>query len=217
VQITDKIRIYNEDCLEAIRNMPDNSFDLAVVDPPYGININNNMGRRRGEKSSSYKKIEWDSRTPSQEYFDEIKRVSVNQIIWGANYMIDKINTPSPCWIVWDKDMTGDFADCELAFTSFNSPVKKAKITWSGFRQEDMKNKEIRIHPTQKPVKLYEWLLHNYAKEGDTILDTHLGSGSIALACHNKGYDLTAYEIDQEYFEATSKRIKDHIAQLTIF
>ena len=225
------------DCLEAMRAMPDKAYDLAIVDPPYGININNNIGRRKGEKHSKYKKVEWDSQTPPQEYFDELKRVSVNQIIWGANYMIDKIHTPSACWIVWDKDNSGDFADCELAFTSFNSAVRKFTWRWNGMLQQDMKNKEQRIHPTQKPVKLYEWLLINYAQrkcnhkhseqerefcsdcrnQDVKILDTHLGSGSIAIACHRLGFDLTACELDKDYFEAAMKRIKLQTAQKSLF
>jgi len=205
------------DCLEAMRAMPDKAYDLAIVDPPYGININNNIGRRKGEKHSKYKKVEWDSQTPPQEYFDELKRVSVNQIIWGANYMIDKIHTPSACWIVWDKDNSGDFADCELAFTSFNSAVRKFTWRWNGMLQQDMKNKEQRIHPTQKPVKLYEWLLDNYAKEGERILDTHLGSGSIAIACYNRGFNLDAWEIDHEYHEAALTRFNNHTNQLQLW
>ena len=204
------IDLHNEDCLEAMKEMKDNQFDLAIVDPPYGININNNMGRRKGQKHSGYKKVDWDNQTPSQKYFDELKRVSVNQIIWGANYMIDKIQTPSPCWVMWDKRFSEDvsFAQYELAWTSFTSSAKKF---------DKNPNQTNRIHPTQKPVKLYEWLLDNYAKEGDKILDTHLGSGSIALACHNRGFDLTAFEIDKEYFDAAKKRLKTHQQQLTMF
>jgi site-specific DNA-methyltransferase (adenine-specific) len=212
MEITDKIRIYNEDCLEAIKNMPDNSFDLAIVDPPYGINVNMNMGVRKGEKRKHQSK-DWDKESPNEDYFIELFRVSKNQIIWGANNFIDNL-TNKTGWIFWDKIITGDvpFSAGELAWTSFDCSLKKVAIPiQNNYLQEK------RIHPTQKPVKLYEWLLHNYAKQGDTILDTHLGSGSIALACHNKGYDLTAYEIDKDYFAATSKRIKDHIAQLTMF
>jgi len=212
MEITDKIRIYNEDCLEALRKMPDNSFDLAIIDPPYGINVNMNMGVRKGEKRKHQSK-DWDKESPNEDYFIELFRVSKNQIIWGANNFIDKL-TNKTGWIFWDKIITGDvpFSAGELAWTSFDCSLKKVAIPiQNNYLQEK------RIHPTQKPVKLYEWLLHNYAKQGDTILDTHLGSGSIALACHNKGYDLTAYEIDKDYFEATSKRIKDHIAQLTMF
>jgi site-specific DNA-methyltransferase (adenine-specific) len=212
MEITDKIRIYNEDCLEALRKMPDNSFDLAIIDPPYGINVNMNMGVRKGEKRKHQSK-DWDKESPNEDYFIELFRVSKNQIIWGANNFIDKL-TNKTAWIFWDKIITGDvpFSAGELAWTSFDCSLKKVAIPiQNNYLQEK------RIHPTQKPVKLYEWLLHNYAKQGDTILDTHLGSGSIALACHNKGYDLTAYEIDKDYFEATSKRIKYHIAQLTMF
>jgi len=204
------INLHLGDCLEAMRAMPDNAYELAIVDPPYGININNNMGRRKGQKHSGYKKVEWDSQTPSQEYFDELKRVSANQIVWGANYMIDKIQTPSACWLMWDKGFSEDvsFAQYELAWTSFSSSAKKF---------DKNPNQPNRIHPTQKPVKLYEWLLDNYAKEGDRILDTHLGSGSIALACHNRGYSLDAYEIDKEYYNAAKERLRVHQSQLTIF
>lgn len=204
------INLHLGDCLEAMKQMPDNTYDLAIVDSPYGININNNMGRRKGQKHSGYKKVEWDSQTPSQEYFDELKRVSVNQIVWGANYMIDKIQTPSPCWLMWDKGFSEDvsFAQYELAWTSFTSSAKKF---------DRNPNQPNRIHPTQKPVKLYEWLLDNYAKEGDKILDTHLGSGSIAIACHNRKFDLDAWEIDEEYYNNAVARLETHKSQLTIF
>jgi len=218
MEITDKIRIYNEDCLEAIKKMPDNSFDLAIVDPPYGIGMDNQKVRtkpnrkntylRRGE--SQYISGGWDSDRPSRLYWDELFRVSRNQIIWGANYFCEFLPSGKG-WIFWDKLMgENNFSAGEFAFQSME--IRSAK-----FVEPSMRVQGTRIHPTQKPVKLYEWLLHNYAKEGDAILDTHLGSGSIALACHNKGYDLTAYEIDKDYFAATSKRIKDHIAQLTMF
>jgi site-specific DNA-methyltransferase (adenine-specific) len=220
MELTDKIRIYNEDCLAAMRAMPDNAYDLAIVDPPYGIGEDGGTNGSRGllAKSKVYKSKGWDKEPPSKEYFNELKRVSKNQIIWGANHFIDRVPYASSCWVVWNKENGAtDFADCELAYTSFTTAVRMFTWRWQGMLQGDMKNKEQRIHPTQKPVKLYEWLLDNYAKQGDRILDTHLGSGSIAIACHNRGYDLTAYEIDQEYFESTTKRIKDHIAQLTIF
>jgi len=215
MDITDKIRIYNEDCLEAIKKMPDNSFDLAIVDPPYGIDLANmNMGAGKSKKASKIKNRkwvakDWDKSTPTKEYFDNLIRVSKHQIIWGGNYFE---LPPCPHYIIWDKEIPEglSFADCEMAWTSYNKAPRM-------FRYSAYRDKDGKIHPTQKPVKLYEWLLHNYAKEGDTIIDTHLGSGSIAMACHNKGYDLTAYEIDKDYFAATSKRIKDHIAQLTMF
>lgn len=215
MDITDKIRIYNEDCLEAIKKMPDNSFDLAIVDPPYGIDLANmNMGAGKSKKASKIKNRkwvakDWDKSTPTKEYFDNLIRVSKHQIIWGGNYFE---LPPCPHYIIWDKEIPEglSFADCEMAWTSYNKAPRM-------FRYSAYRDKDGKIHPTQKPVKLYEWLLHNYAKEGDTIIDTHLGSGSIAMACHNKGYDLMAYEIDKDYFTATSKRIKDHIAQLTMF
>ena len=212
------INIYNKDCLEAMKEMSDNQFDLAIVDPPYGIDMDGgNIGGNNLTKAKDYTKKDWDKSAPSREYFIELKRVSKNQIIWGANHFIQNIpKANSSCWIVWDKDNTGNFADCELAYTSFKSAVRKYKFRWNGMLQGDMKNKEHRIHPTQKPVKLYEWLLMNYAKEGDKILDTHLGSGSIAIACHNLGYDLEGYELDKEYYDNALKRIKQHQAQLRL-
>ena len=211
------MKITNEDNMELMGRYEDNHFDLAIVDPPYGININVNMGRRKGDKKSNYHKFAGnDSSIPDELYFEELFRVSKNQIIWGGNYMTDYL-FPSSCWIVWDKDNSGDFADCELAFTSFNSAVRKFTWRWNGMLQQDMKNKEHRIHPTQKPVALYKWLLKNYATEGDKILDTHLGSGSIAIACHDLGFDLTACELDTDYYNAAIKRIENHKKQLTLF
>ena len=205
--------IYNQDCMEAMKEMKDNHFDLAIVDPPYGIGASEmTMGSGKNKKYKKGKK--WDNETPTQNYFNEIQRVSKNQIIWGGNYFSDKLK-PTRCYIFWDKGINGDcdFADGELAWCSFNKVLRKAPIRYKGFLGAD----NIRIHPTQKPVKLYEWLLINYAKEGDTILDTHLGSGSIAIACHNLGYDLTGYEIDKEYFEAAKKRIEQHKQQTRLF
>jgi len=205
MELTDKIRIYNEDCLAAMRAMPDNAYDLAIVDPPYGIDINSSgrLGHYGGRGKN------WDKETPTLEYFNELERISVNRIIWGANYFN---MPPTRCFLIWDKQQPQgvSFASCEYAWTSFDQSAKT-------FYKRPQNADEQRIHPTQKPVKLYEWLLDKYAKEGDRILDTHLGSGSIAIACHNRGFDLTAYEIDKDYFEATTKRIKDHIAQLTLF
>lgn len=197
--------------MQAMKEMDDNQFDLAIVDPPYGINVNVNMGRRKGDKKSNYHKFAGeDSEIPSKEYFDHLFRISKNQIIWGGNYMTDYLY-PSPCWLLWDKGFSEyvTFAQYELAWSSFKTSAKKYDYNASANRN--------RIHPTQKPVKLYEWLLMNYAKEGDKILDTHLGSGSIAIACHNLGFDLTGYEIDQEYFTAAVKRYQQHKNQLRIF
>ena len=202
------MKITNEDNMDLMARYEDNYFDLAIVDPPYGINVNK-MTLGSGKYKNKGK--EWDSKTPKQYFFDELFRVSKNQIIWGANYMIDKIKKPSMGWVYWDKmNGTSDFSDGELAFTSFNRALRSYKYHLQMDRTK-------RFHPTQKPVKLYEWLLMNYAKEGDKILDTHLGSGSIAIACYNLGYDLTACELDTDYYEAAIKRIGIHKAQIRMF
>ena len=208
------------DCLEVMKEMPDNTYDLAIVDPPYGIGEDgkSNHSRVKLAKPKQYTPKNWDKEPPSVQYFKELKRVSKNQIVWGANHFIDRLPYASSCWIAWNKDNgSSDFADCELAYTSFNTAVRMFTWRWNGMLQQDMKNKEVRIHPTQKPVKLYEWLLDNYAKEGDKILDTHLGSGSIALACHNRKFDLDAWEIDEEYYNNAVARLDTHKSQLTIF
>ena len=225
------MNITNEDNMELMARYPDNYFDLAIVDPPYGIgeangkNNSRNKGFGKGNSKSKkitfskdYGKKEWDKNPSSKEYFIELQRVSKNQIIWGANHFIERIpNANSSCWIVWDKDNgESDFADCELAYCSFKTSVRKVKIRWNGLLQQDMKNKETRIHPTQKPVALYKWILNKYAKQGDKILDTHLGSGSIAIACHDLEYDLTACELDTEYYDAAMKRINNHKKQLKL-
>jgi site-specific DNA-methyltransferase (adenine-specific) len=209
--------------MELMARYPDNYFDLAIVDPPYGIGEDGGDKKRgtKGIKTPIYTKKDWDKSPPNMEYFKELFRISKNQIIWGANHFIQSIsasgnNTNSCCWIVWNKDNTGDFADCELAWTSFKTSVRMFTFRWNGMLQGDMKNKETRIHPTQKPVALYKWLLKKYAKQGDKILDTHLGSGSIALACHDYGFDLTACELDKEYYDAAIKRIKNHVSQIQL-
>jgi len=210
------IELYNMDCMEAMKQMKDNEFDLAIVDPPYGIDVANmNLGKGGGvAKSSNHKKKNWDKNIPSKDYFNELKRVSKNQIIWGGNYF-DLPKTKG--WIIWKKmDIKNDFNPLEMAWTS-NIKMGFFDFLWCGMWQQNMKNKETRVHPTQKPVKLYEWLLTNYAKEGDKILDTHLGSGSIAIACHNLKFDLTGYELDAEYYEAATKRLKQHQAQQRLF
>ena len=208
--------IYNQDCMEAMKEMSDNQFDLAIVDPPYSNNtknLDNWLQDMKGKKAKiGVNRTETlRGNAPTEDYFIELKRVSKNQIIWGVNWYDYYLGVGR---IVWDKDNKGsNFSDCELAYNSIKTKTDLVKIRWNGMLQHDMKNKEIRIHPTQKPVKLYEWLLMKYAKEGDTILDTHLGSGSIAIACHNLGFDLTGYEIDKEYFEAAKKRIEQHKQQ----
>jgi site-specific DNA-methyltransferase (adenine-specific) len=197
--------------MEYLATCEDNAFELAIVDPPYGIDINMNMGRKKGQLKKHDVKG-WDKTIPSEEYFKTLFRVSANQIVWGGNYF------PLPLtksWIFWDKDVPDgvSFADGELAWTSYDKTLVKAKVTYTGFRGMEKGGK---IHPTQKPVKLYEWLLMNYAKDGDRILDTHLGSGSIAIACHNLGFDLVACELDTDYFNAAQKRLKQHQSQLRI-
>ena len=153
---------------------------------------------------------------PDDLYFIELFRVSKNQIIWGANHFGHL--APASCWVVWDK-LTGDngYADCELAWTSFDTAVRKFTFRWQGMLQGNMSEKEERMHPTQKPVSLYKWLLKNYAKEGDKILDTHLGSGSSRIAAYDMGFDFTGYELDKDYFEAAEKRFNQHKAQLKLF
>jgi len=215
------IKITNECNMELMARYEDNHFDLAIVDPPYGIdadNKNNGKNSDRHEKTSkakinTYKKTNWDDAIPNDEYFTELKRVSKKQIVWGANFF-----NLQGGMLYWHKHVTmPTYSQGELAWLSWLNKVDFVSIAWHGMIQHDMKNKEQRIHPTQKPVKLYEWLLMNYAKEGDKILDTHLGSGSIALACHNLKYDLTACELDTEYFNAAMKRLKQHQQQLTMF
>ena len=219
-KVTDKIKLYNCDCMEYMKDIPDNYYDLAVVDPPYGIREDGLKNHSRGKLATSkkYTPKSWDKESPKKEYFDELIRISKNQIIWGANHFISKIPYDSSCWIVWDKQNgDNDFADCELAWTSFKTAVRMFSFRWAGMLQGDMKNKETRIHPTQKPVKLYEWLLKNYAKPTDKILDTHFGSCSIGIACHNFGCSLDACELDEEYFDSAYKRLKIHVGQLELF
>jgi site-specific DNA-methyltransferase (adenine-specific) len=210
--------------MQLMTRYPDNYFDLAIVDPPYGINYAKKAGEKSGQKygnasakKRNYIKKDWDLNIPNQLYFDELKRVSKNQIVWGGNYMTNYLEQKSG-WIFWDKNNgENDFSDGELAWSSFDCGLRKIEVTWSGMIQYDMKNKEDRFHPTQKPIKLYKWLLHKYAKPGDKILDTHLGSGSIAIACHDYGFDLTACELDKEYFDKAMQRITNHTNQLNLF
>lgn len=222
------IKIYNCDCMELMAKYPDKYFDLSIVDPPYGIGeaAGKNRSRiKRTEKSKSLAKSKdygvknWDNAPMPPSFFIELNRVSKNVVIFGANHFIENIpNANSPGWIVWDKENgKSDFADCELAYTNFNKAVRKFTFRWNGLMQGDMKNKEIRIHPTQKPVALYKWILKNYAKPGFKILDTHLGSGSIAIACHELGFDLIASEIDEGHYNEAIDRFNKHISQMSIF
>ena len=201
--------------MELMARYEDNYFDLAIVDPPYGIGISGQKENKKGKKSDRkyHKEKNWDNAIPRKEYFNELQRVSKSQIIWGANYFVEHLTKGTKGWIVWDKGQHGlTMSDCELAYSSFQKPTRVFIQNRCILIQEGGT-----IHPTQKPVKLYEWLLMNYAKEGDKILDTHLGSGSIALACHNLKYDLTACELDTEYYNASLKRLKEHQQQLTMF
>lgn len=210
------LTITNEDNMDLMARYPDKYFDLAIVDPPYGIKISGAGGyhKRKGERPRNpHKKKDWDSSIPCAEYFSELDRVSKNQIIWGGNYMTDHL-PPSRGWIFWDKLQPVDnYSDGELAWTSFDRNTKKFVHAHYGFISSDGKA----IHPTQKPAALYKWLLHNYAKPGDKILDTHLGSGSIAIACHDYNFDLVACELDKEYYDAAMKRINAHTSQQKIF
>lgn len=212
------IELLNIDCMEYMAGLPDKVFDLAIVDPPYGIGImdRENLSRGKKAKAKNYKLIS--DIKPTNQYYKELFRVSKNQIIWGANHFISDIPFNSSCWIVWDKNNnTNDFADCELAWTSFKTAVRKFKFTWNGMIQEDMKNKEHRIHICQKPVKLYSWILTHYAIGGGKILDTHLGSGSSAIAAHRMGFDFVGTEIDKDYYDAACKRFKEQTAQTQLF
>jgi site-specific DNA-methyltransferase (adenine-specific) len=220
---TDLLDLRRMDCMELLKATPDKAFDLAIVDPPYGINHAEIAGRQSGKQygnaaapKANYAIKQWDKSPPNFEYFEELYRVSKNQIVWGANYMVENLK-PSMGWIFWDKDNgTNGFSDGELAFTSFDKGLRKFKFTWNGMIQQNMAEKEQRIHPTQKPVALYKWLLSNYAKEGDRILDTHLGSMSIAIACHYAGYHLTGAELDADYFREGVERVKRETAQMTL-
>jgi site-specific DNA-methyltransferase (adenine-specific) len=218
MKITDKIEITNEDNMILMARYPDNYFDLAIVDPPYGINadIKNSTNLMQSKKSATNSKFygnkKWDSDIPNVEYFNELIRISNKQIIWGANYFGFKGG-----YLYWHKNVTmPTYSTGELAWISWLNKLDFVNISWHGMIQNDMKNKELRIHPTQKPVALYKWILDKYAKPGDKILDTHLGSGSIAIACHDYGFELTACELDKEYFDKAIKRIKNHVAQLKL-
>lgn len=203
--------VYNVDCLEYMRSLPDKYFDLCIADPPYGIGECGAKNHSRGKlaKAKEYTAKDWDFRPLSNDYFSEILRVSKNAIIWGANHFISKLPYDSSCWIVWDKQNgNNDFADCELAWTNCKGAVRRFTFRWAGMLQGNMKHKEERIHPTQKPIALYAWLLDNYAKEGDKIFDPFLGSGSSRIATYKKGYDFYACELDKDYYDAQEERFR---------
>lgn len=223
---TDFLSLHHCDCMDLMARYPDKHFSLAIIDPPYGIGEGGSKNHTRSKlaKAKNYKSFAGnDLKAPDKAYFDELFRISKNQIIFGANHFISKIPFDSSCWIVWDKENGEiDFADCELAWTSFNLAVRKFKWRWQGMLQENMKNKELRIHPTQKPVDLYAWILKKYSKQGDKIFDSHLGSGSITLAVHKANQldkmnlHLTACEIDEEYINKAIERIRFSVKQTTL-
>jgi site-specific DNA-methyltransferase (adenine-specific) len=197
--------VYNEDCIEVMKRYEDNFFDIAIVDPPYGIDINSS-GTHFKEK---YEIKDWDKATPNDEYFKELKRVSKNQIIWGGNYFLDRLGN-CKCFIIWDKKIAEDmsFAMCEMAWTSFKNGAKIYNKTATQLN---------RIHPTQKPIGLYDWLIDRYAEKGQIILDTHLGSGSSRISANKAGLSFVGCEIDKDYFNAQEKRYKEFISQTRLF
>jgi site-specific DNA-methyltransferase (adenine-specific) len=206
------LTITQEDNMELMARYPDKHFDLAIVDPPYGIKASSgtstNGTMRKKIASGEIKGGDWDNAIPDESYFKELMRVSKNQIIWGGNYFD---LPPSKCFLIWDKGESiygRDFAECEMAWGSFDKCARIYKL---------FPNQADRIHPTQKPIGLYKWILDRFAKEGDKILDTHLGSGSIAIACHDYKFDLTACELDKDYYDAAVKRLQQHQAQTKLF
>lgn len=212
--------VYLMDCIAGLKHYPDKYFDLAVVDPPYGIGEDGKSNHSRGKcaKPKLYTPKEWDKEPPSIEYFTELFRVSKNQIVWGANHFISRMPYDSSCWLVWDKENgENDFADCELAWTSFDKAVRRYKFRWAGMLQGNMKDKENRIHPTQKPVALYDWIFTRFAEKGYKVLDTHLGSGSSRIAADKAGLDFVGFELDEEYYNALNKRFNEYKSQLRMF
>lgn len=201
------INMYRGDCMDLMKSKPENYWQLSIVDPPYGIGMDGN----NNWSGSKHEVKDWDNDAPSKEYFKELMRISKNQIVWGANHFISRMPFDSKCWLIWDKKNDGfSFADGEMAWTSFDTAVRF-------FRYHRGQQTDKRIHPTQKPVQLYKWLLTNYAKEGDKILDTHGGSMSIAIACWDLGFDLDIIELDEDYFNDAVKRFENHISQTQLF
>lgn len=210
------IILENIDCMEGMKNYPDKHFELAIVDPPYNVGASDgSFGQGKGDNRRDLKHYSNHNSVPDKKYFDELFRVSKNQIIWGANYYPQHLDHSG--WICWFKETHGPLSDCEFAYQSINKVSKVIKHRWHGFMREDSDEGVIRIHPNQKPVGLYRWLLINYAKNGDKILDTHLGSGSLAIACHERKFDLTGFELDEFYFKAACKRLKDFQMQGELF
>lgn len=216
------IELLNMDCMEYMRQQPDNAFNLAIVDPPYGINFGefnrtNKDSKGNRFKADKYKNADWDSSIPTDDYFRELFRVTKNQIIWGGNYFPYIWGFGGKCFIFWNKGNPVDnFSDGELAWTSFDKVAKVFNFNYYGNIEGNSQSKG-KIHPTQKPVNLYEWLLKNYANEGDRILDTHLGSASSAIAAHYGGYDFVGTELDEDYYKAACARVETETAQLDMF
>lgn len=212
-------KLYNMDCMEGMKQFPDKYFELAIVDPPYFADYGKEIYpgaaiSTTGIKRNRFESKHWD--VPIQEYFDELVRISQNQIIWGFNYY--NINFMGSGRIIWDKqNNASSFSKCEIAYCSLHKSVQVFRFMWNGMLQGDMKHKEIRIHPTQKPVVLYKWLLKNYAKQGDKILDTHAGSASSLIACYDMGFDYVGFEIDKDYFDKAQERIEAVKAQVKMF
>jgi site-specific DNA-methyltransferase (adenine-specific) len=210
------IQLIHGDSLEALKSYADNHFDIAIVDPPYGIQRDGQpetFTKNPKHKRKHHESKEWDSSIPTKEYFTELERVSKNQIIWGANYFVEHLTKGTMGWVVWDKGQHGlSMSDCELAYSSFNRATRVFT-----FNRGLIAQKGGSIHPTQKPVELYRYLIDGYTEENDLILDTHLGSGSIAIACHQMKRNLIGYEIDKEYYEAACKRFKEQTAQQQLF
>ena len=220
-------KIYHIDCLEGMRLMKEQGItaDWCITDPPYGIGEDGKKNHSRGNTTTAKAKAaptlftpkNWDKKRIEKPYFDIMFEVSKEQIIFGGNYYTDYL-PPSSCWIVWDKVNYGtDFADCEMAWSSYKGAVRLFRYMWNGMLQGNMKNKEKRIHPTQKPLPLIEWILNKYTKEGDVILDPFIGSGTTAVACHKLKRKYIGFELDEEYFELASKRIEEAKSQLSIF
>jgi len=214
---------YNMDCMQGMKEFPDKYFDLAIVDPPYGGvtqggYMNNKMSGGVAKNRNDYVLDLWNQNAPGTEYFEELFRVSKNQVIWGGNYFIEQINRNSQCWLVWDKEKPEGvgYADVELAWTSFDKASKIFRFTWNGMLQGDMKNKEYKIHPTQKPKQLYKWILTNFCSTGDKILDTHVGSASSLIACEDLGFKYVGFELSESYYSLSRERLERHTAQVSI-
>ena len=216
-EITNKI--INDDCINILKQLPDKSIDLVLTDPPYGIGESekNNSSRSKLAQAKNYGKKDWDNKIPEKIYFDEMLRVSKSAIIFGGNYFVKYLSN-SPCWIVWNKNNgNNDFADCELAWTNFKTAVRKYDWTWNGMLQQNMKNKDVRIHPTQKPLGLFEKILLDYSNENDLILDCFSGSGTTAVACYNTNRKFICIEKDKEYYEKSIERLNEVKSQIRFF